>query len=142
MRNKWMHLTVLSAAVLLAGSSLVYGKDAATRGKSGDVQLNRETRIGTTTLTPGFYRVQHVMVDGKHFLVVKKRSAEWRFGATYTYGAGQEVARVACDVVAQDSKVRDTAAHIRTAPDGSRSVTQIQVRGERVGHIIPAEPRA
>lgn len=142
MRNKWSHVTALSAAALLAGSSLVSGKDAATRGKSGDVQLNHEAQIGTTTLTAGFYRVQHVMLDGNHFLLVKKRNAELRFGATYTYGAGQDVARVACDVVPQDTKVRDTAVHVRISPDGSRSITQIQVRGERVGHVIQAAPKA
>ncbi len=136
------NLPVVAAALVLTGSSLVYGGELAATGKRGDVEVSKETRIGETTLAPGFYRMQHATLDGRHVLVVKKRYTEFRGGQTVAFGAGKEVARVPCDVVAQDAKVRDTAIHVRIAPDGSRSIAQVQIRGERAGHLVASEPKA
>lgn len=112
-------------------------------GKNGDVELTEPTSLGTAVLKPGHYRFKYATQDGQHFLVVSHQQTQsLRGGQHYATGGGTEVARVPCDVVQLDRKVKDTELHTRKQPDGSRVITQIRIRGEGAGHLLALEPKA
>lgn len=112
-------------------------------GKNGDVELTEPTALGTTTLKPGHYRFKYAAQDGQHFLVVSHQQTQsLRGGQHYATGGGTEVARVPCDVVKLDAKVKNTELHTRKQPDGSRVITQIRIRGEGAGHLLGLEPKS
>jgi hypothetical protein len=132
-------LTALALAVPLAFAQPV------AIGKKGDVELTAETRVGSTTLTPGHYRFQHELIEGQHYLVVRAQSTVQStiVGSTHHYAgpAKDEVARVACRVVSTDKKQRETALSTITEADGTRRVTQIAIRGEQGSHVV-LEPQS
>ena len=110
--------------------------------KNGDVELTQATTLGTTVLKPGHYRFKYAAQDGKHVLVVsQQRTQSLRGGQHYATGGGTEVARVGCDLVKLDAKVKNTELHTRQQPDGSGVITQIRIRGEGAGHLIALEPK-
>lgn len=114
-------------------------------GKNGDVELTETTGLGTTLLKPGHYRFKYATQDGQHFLVVSHQQTQsLRGGGSqhYAMGDGKEVARVPCDVVTLDGKVKNTELHTRKQPDGSLVITQIRIRGEGAGHLLALEPKA
>ena len=112
-------------------------------GKNGDVELTEPTSLGTTVLKPGHYRFKYATEDNRHFLVVSQQQTQsLRGGQHYATGGGPEVARVACEVVKLDAKVKNTELHTRKQADGSRVITQIRIRGEGAGHLLGLEPKS
>ena len=135
-------ITALALAVLGIGSAAAQNASIPI-GKNGDVELTNPTSVGTTALKPGHYRFKHVTENGADYLVVSQQQTQraGRGSDHYATGAGTEVARVVCQVVPLDKKVKDTALYTRTQPDGSRVVTQIRIRGEGAGHLVALEPK-
>ena len=127
-------LTLASLGVVAAAQTA-----AIPIGKNGDVELAQPTALGTTVLKPGHYRFKHVTQDGQDYLVVSQQEATRKIRTHYGTGPGTEVARVVCQVVPLDGKVKDTALYTRNQPDGSRVVTQIRIRGERADHLVALE---
>ena len=141
--NVRMKIASLSEIALFLVASLAAAQGTPIAiGKNGDVELTKPARIGTTRLEPGFYRLQHQMQNDEHFLVVKARRKEWRGSRMEATGSGTEVARVPCQVVPQDSKGKGTRLHVRAEADGSDTITQIWIRGERGGHVVTLQPQA
>ena len=141
-----MHQISRVSIIALALAVLGIGSAAAQQasipiGKNGDVELTDTTSVGTTALKPGHYRFKHVTQNGVHYLVISQQHTERRGSQHYATGAGTEVARVVCQVVPLDAKVKDTELYTRTQPDGSRVLTQIRIRGEGAGHLVALEPK-
>lgn len=142
MIRPWNTLFLIATALFITSSHAIAQPAPVAIGKNGDVELTQPTRVGTMTLEPGHYRLQHQMQDGAHFLVIKRR-AERQTGSMHeATGPGEEVARVACEVVALNAKVKETSLYLRREPDGTSVITQIRIRGERGGHVIALEPKA
>ena len=140
-----MHQISRVSIIALALAVVGIGSAAAQHtsipiGKNGDVELTDPTSVGTTALKPGHYRFKHVTENGADYLVVSQQQTQRTRSQHYATGAGTEVARVACQVVPLDKKVKDTALYTRTQPDGSRVVTQIRIRGEGAGRLVALEP--
>ena len=129
-------LTLASLGVVAAAQT-----SAIPIGKNGDVELAQPTTLGTTVLKSGHYRFKHVTQDGQDYLVVSQQETMRKQRMHYGTGSGTEVARVVCQIVPLDAKVKDTSLYMRNQPDGSRVVTQIRIRGERAGHLIALEPK-
>jgi len=116
-------------------------------GKNGDAEFTEAITVGTTALQPGHYRFKHTMQDGQHYLVISRQqtvmSPHGGSGSYRHYGAGKgtEVARVLCQLVQLDAKIKATELHIRKQQDGSRALTQIRIRGEGTGHLLALEPQ-
>jgi hypothetical protein len=133
-------LTALALAVPLA-----FAQERVAIGKKGDVELTAETRVGSSSLTPGHYRFQHQLIDGQHYLVVRAQSTvrSTIVGSSH-HSAGatkDEVARMACLVVSTDKKQQETALYTIKETDGTRRVTQIAIRGEQGSHVV-LEPQS
>lgn len=124
----------------IALTPLVAAAQTVPLGKNGDVELSNAARIGTVDLQPGHYRLQHVTTDGQHFLIVKSQPETRRGGMHYASGPGKEIARIPCQVVTLDKKVKATELHTRKQPDGTTVITQIRIRSEGAGHLIALEP--
>ena len=71
--------------------------------------------------------------------MVSQQEATRKVRTHYGTGPGTKVARVVCQVLPLDGKVKDTALYTRNQPDGSRVFTQIRIRGERAGHLVALE---
>lgn len=111
-------------------------------GKNGDVEFTEAVTVGTTVLQPGHYRFKHTMQDGQHYLLVSRQqtamSGPSGSGTNRHYGAGKgtDVARIPCQLVQLDGKVKQTELHTRKQADGSRVLTQIRIAGEGTGHLL------
>ncbi len=116
-------------------------------GKNGDVELTEPTGLGSTVLQPGHYRFKHAMQDGQHYLVVSRQQTVMsgpggsRTNRHYGAGKGTEIARVPCQLVQLDAKVKATELRTRKEADGSQVITQIRTQGEGVGHLLALEPK-
>ena len=135
-----------ASVITLAFVALGAGAAAQTApipiGKNGDVELTEPTNLGTAVLKPGHYRFKYATQDGQHFLVVSHQQTQRSGNQHYGMGGGTEVARVPCDVVQLDKKVRATELYTRKQSDGSRVITQIRIRGEGAGHLLGLEPKS
>ena len=68
-------LSFVGVAMLALSAATGFSQDSMTMGKKGEVELSADTRIGSTTLTPGRYVLQHRVIDGYHYLVVRSETA-------------------------------------------------------------------
>lgn len=116
-------------------------------GKNGDVEFTEAVTVGTTVLQPAHYRFTHTMQNGQHYLVISRQQMAMPgpsgSGTTMHYGAGKgtEIARVPCQFVEVDGKIKQTELHTRKGPDGSQVLTQIRIAGEGTGHLLALEPQ-
>ena len=133
-------------AVLAAGSVALaqqHGMDKNGMGKKGEVEFTTETHVGSALLKPGHYQFQHHLIDTQHYLIVRSQAtSSLRGGQHYAGATGEEIARVPCRLLSSDKKQRDTALYWRQNADGTRTVTQINIRGEKDGHVITLEPQS
>jgi hypothetical protein len=128
MRRIIMISSGLLAALALA-VPLAFAQEAVAVGKRADVELSAETRVGSASLKPGHYQLQHQFIDGQHYLVVRAQSTIRR-PDTGTHWAGattDEVARVACRVVSTDTKQRQTALYTSKDADGASRKSRFAV---------------
>jgi len=110
-------------------------EEALEAGKKGEIHTSKPIRVGDTLLQPGMYQVQHVMEGSDHIIVFREVTMGYRgnMGNTKT---GKEVARVKCKVAPLDEKVGSTKVFLRTNAAGEKEVEGVQVRGEKVRHLI------
>lgn len=147
-----MRSIVRSAAIVSILATLGVAVAAAQTkshpiGKNGDVEFTEAVTVGTTVLQPGHYRFKHTMESGQHYLLISRQQmmvpGPAGAGTNRHYGGGKatEVARIPCEVVPLDAKVKQTELHTRAQADGSRIVTQIRIEGEGTGHVLVLEPQ-
>ena len=146
---KWIpRFAVVASALVTVAVAVAAAQTASVPiGKDGDVEFTEAVTVGTTVLQPGHYRFKHTMQNGQHFLLVSRQQMAMvgpsGAGTTehYGYGKGTEVARVPCEVVPLDAKVKATEVHIRRQADGSRVVARILIKGEGAAHVLALEPQ-
>jgi hypothetical protein len=130
----WRAIAIASA--LLALPALASAQPARTPiGKKGEIELNQPTRFGATLLDPGQYEVQHAVVSGRHYVVVRQQVRRNTESVT-----GPEMARVPCRVVTLSKPARFSFAYRALGDDGNAVLTEIRIEGEPAGHIIALKP--
>ena len=140
--HRILRVSIITLTLAALGSIATAQTSATPIGKNGNVELTEPATLGTTVLKPGHYRFKHATQDGQDYLVVNQQQTARTRSAHYASGNGTEVARVLCQVVPLDAKVRNTELHTRKQPDGSRTIMQIRIRGEGAGHLVALEPKA
>ena len=92
--------------------------------KTAEFHLSSALKIGTTTLKPGDYKFQCILVDGSHYMIV--RDVE----------DGKEVARVPC--TPEDLGGKNAVSEFRSInrADGSRDLSGVRFKGETISHRI------
>ena len=146
---KWIpRLAAITSALVTVGVVVAVAEsDTRPIGKNGDVEFTDAVTVGTTVLQPGHYRFKHSMENGQHYLLISRQQTvipgPAGAGTNQHYGGGKrtEVGRVPCEVVPVDAAVKHTEVHVRTQPDGSRTVTQIRIAGEGASHVLVLEPQ-
>jgi hypothetical protein len=78
---------------------------------------------------------------------VRAQSTAHLSGSQQQHYAGAtkgEVARVPCRLVttATGQKIAQTSLHTRKETDGVQTVIQIDIRGEKEGHVVTLEPQS
>ena len=142
--NRSIRIGLVIVAVLGLAAPLALAQ-AVPIGKNGEVSLGSTTRVGAMLLEQGHYQFQHLLHDGQHYLVVRERQTLPTSGGTHVVaGRGRELGRVPCRVVstADDSKARATTLYTTRDPDGVARATQIDIEGERAGHVMTLEPQS
>lgn len=146
-----MRLGPRSSGVAAALAVLGMGAAAAAApttsrplGKDGDVAFTEPVVVGITVLAPGHYRFRHVLVEGRHYLIIRRQqTATWASGSGATehwgQGKGAEIARVVCDVFPLAARVEQTEVYTHTRADGTEAVTQIRIKGESASHLLPLD---
>lgn len=138
---------VVAVLVLAAGVAAAQGTLIPFTSARDEVDLTRETRVGSTVLAPGRYQLQHQWSEGRHYLVVRTyatTSAAPSPGTTPVDGMGHGVARVPCRVVATRLGQAGAGAWLTTTlePDGTATLTEVTISGERRGHVLDLQPQS
>jgi hypothetical protein len=136
-KHLWRSIALLTA--LIAASVVVAARAESIRiGKKGEIELTQPTRLGTTLLQAGHYEVQHGVLDGQHYVVVRNQVLPTRRHRALI--TGSEVARVPCRVVTLDKPARYSFAYWTKGTDGMAAITEIRIAEEPAGHIIALAP--
>ena len=118
-------IAVLVCAVAFALVAAPARADQATHAKSPKVEftVSHDLIVGTTTLKPGAYTFQCVMVGAQDFLIIKNDE-------------GREVARVPCEP--EDLATVNAVSDYRfdSRPDGTWKLTAVRIRGEKIAHRL------
>jgi hypothetical protein len=104
-------------------------------GKKGMLHFTTTVKVGAVTLKPGMYQVQHIAEGSEHVFVFNevRMPAGYR---TFNTPVGKEVARLTCTVEPVNQSVNNTKATLRTNAAGVKEVSEIQIAGETVKHIL------
>ena len=136
-------LTLVAAVVWIILLSAAPARSAEQEheievGKNDDVRFTAEMKIGSETLAPGVYRLQHRSEGQDHSIQfsrlggVSPRSYTWVVAAP---GGAKKAGQASCRVEPLDQKVDKTSVYSRKE-NGAERVTKILVRGENVAHIF------
>ena len=140
-----MHWILRVSVMTLALAALGAGASAQTQdsslGKNADIELTQPAALGTIVLEPGHYRFTHVVQDGQHFVVAARQTTAGYRENHYGVGGGAEVARIPCDIVPLEARVKQTEIHFRERPGAPRAITQLRIRKEGSAHLIALEPK-
>lgn len=132
---------VVAALALLAAPA--FPRDASGAGRTGVIELPDGGRLGSVTLKPGRYQVQHVIHDGQHFLVVRERTDTGGVIGRMPAGRNEnEIARVPCRIVPSvvGNRISATALFLDEAADGLMRITAVHIKGEKDRHVVAIEP--
>jgi hypothetical protein len=120
---KRLILVASAALVALLLPLRAMAQPAHADSPKATVFVTEDLVVGTTTLTPGEYRIQCKTIDSKTFLIIV--SAE----------TGKEVSRVPCVRETLDAKVTDTQYGAKRV-DGKASLTWVRIKGETAQHKV------
>ncbi len=135
-------LAVLAMSAFVVPAVLGQDRTATATGKNGEVELRREARVASLRLPPGHYRFQHQVSDGQHYLVVYAREMVRNPSNHYAGVVRGEVARVLCTRVPSATGGSSTVFYTSTEADGTLTVTRIDIKGEKEGHVIAVVPQS
>jgi hypothetical protein len=104
-------------------------------GKKGMLHFTTTVKVGAVTLKPGMYQVQHIAEGGEHVFVFNEVTmpAGYRM---FNTPVGKEVARLTCTVEPVNQSVNNTKATLRTNAAGVKEISEIQIAGETIKHIL------
>jgi hypothetical protein len=118
-------MLVVCAAVAVLLPTRAAAQDPA-HGDSPRVTITVEhpTQAGPVVLKPGDYRFQCRHIDGKTFLVITQS------------GKSDEIARIPCTEEALNGKAPYSEMRAVLAPDGTRTLQSVRIKGETIGHRV------
>lgn len=141
MKNQWFLVAILIVVggVLLFGAKYAFCQEDMHQhmqhqpasqqikvGKTGNVHLDQETKVGDLVLHPGDYRFVHRVEGEEHFV---------HFTELKALGRDEHPGEVKCQLESLGKKASQTA--ITTKDDGgTRRITRIEVAGENVAHVF------
>ncbi|HLG54293.1 MAG TPA: hypothetical protein VI485_03115 [Vicinamibacterales bacterium] len=134
---------LVAILALAAGSALAQGIAAIRVSEPDEIELTRETRVGSTMLERGRYQLQHQWIEGSHYLIVRAHPTDHGAAqeATGANAVGNEVARVRCRVISTNLRQSGTGMTTRLEVDGSATLTEVRIRDERRGHLLVLQPQ-
>lgn len=132
-----LSLSAAAAVLLYTGATTIAAEHehALKVGKTGEVNFDKETKVGDMTLKPGRYKFDHRAVGSSHFV----HFTEWTQKGTYTYrdltAPKAHPGEVQCRVEELSKKVSQTTIYT-TAEGNAERVTKVEVAGENVAHLF------
>ena len=118
-------IAIVACAVFALLAVPARAADQATHAKSPkvDFTVSHALVVGTTTLKPGAYTFQCVMVGDRDFMVIQDEE-------------GKEVARVPCEAADLSTVNAVSDYRFSSRPDGTWELTGVRVRGEKIEHRV------
>lgn len=120
MTKKFAVWAILSVFIL---GLTAFAADNFGVGKTRSITFMEATKVGTTVLPAGEYKVQHLMDGSAHTLVFKSLEKN------------KEVARVTCTMEKLDKKADRTMSHINNV-DNQRVLTGLIFAGDDYRHTF------
>ena len=122
---------------MLGSQLLAQQKAEGMVGKAGQLHIGSTVRAGDVLLKPGTYQVQHFF-DGADGIIFTEMKMPGPFekGRTMNDSIRTEVARVKCKAEPIDRKWRNTRVILRTNAAGGKEVSEVQIKGEKVRHLV------
>lgn len=139
-KGKMLILTFLILQVWAVG----FARETLNKIKTGirdEITLSSVTKVGTLTLQPGQYILEHRMSHGKHamhFVSFIPYGGLPGHGRTY-YPSGpmgiSEVGKQACELEPLKAKVEQTRIFL-AEENGVKWISRIEIKGENVAHLF------
>lgn len=143
MKPRALLLAILGCALLWTISAAAapgQKNETLKTGKKGEITLTQATQIGSTTLQPDTYVVQHRVSGQDHFVrfIQLKKLQELAIGegaGWYTYTQENNAGEVKCRVEPAGAKIEATTVTV-ASEGGSPRITQVAIKGENVLHVF------
>lgn len=126
--------SIVLALFMLTGGwpAFAQQRDTISIGKLGHIHLKAKVEVGDVVLDPGRYEVQHVARGDRHQMVFRELVVPVRGGIIWP----REVARVNCDFVPIEGKVKKTNFLVSASGEGLQTMEELSVKGETVKHVF------
>lgn len=137
MNRHFMLPLLVAAATLLSysGAAIAAAHEHALKvGKTGEVNFNKETKVGDVTLKPGRYKFQHRAVGSDHFVHFTKWGKPNPYGYLMTSPKAHP-GEAQCRLEALSKKVSRATVYMTSEGEAMR-VTKVEVGGENVAHLF------
>jgi hypothetical protein len=143
MKPRALLLAILGCALLWTISAAAapgQKNETLKTGKKGEITLTQATQVGSTTLQPDTYVVQHRVSGQDHFVrfIQLKKLQELAIGegaGWYTYTQENNAGEVKCRVEPAGAKIEATTVTV-ASEGGSPRITQVAIKGENVLHVF------
>jgi hypothetical protein len=143
MKPRALLLAILGCALLWTISAAAapgQKNETLKTGKKGEITLTQATQVGSTTLQPDTYVVQHRVSGQDHFVrfIQLKKLQELAIGegaGWYTYTQENNAGEVKCRVEPAGAKIETTTVTV-ASEGGSPRITQVAIKGENVLHVF------
>jgi len=123
MFSKSMIAVLLTAVVLLAGTTLMASDNAMGVAQKQTISFSAPTLVGGTLLPAGNYTVTHEMNGTTHMMIFKQIG-----------GTGE--AKSSCNLVPLKTKAEKTEQHYTTNAKAEHVLQQITFQGDKATHVL------
>ena len=128
---------IVAVLTLAAGVAAAQTTLTPFTSTSEEVEFTRATRVGATVIAPGRYYVQHEWMEGRHYLVVRTPVTLPAAPAAATGALDANVlARVLCRVAPVSMVQAGTGLTTTLEPNGTATLTEVTINGERREHVL------
>ena len=143
MKNTLAKLVIVGLLIPQLGSGLTVlggtGEQGLKVGKEDDITLTSVTKVGSLTLQPGHYILQHRVKHGEHAVHFVKfipyGGGEPGKGRPYYPFSATEVGEQQCKLEPLTTPATQTNVFF-VDDDGTQRITRIEIKGENVAHLF------
>ena len=105
-------------------------------GKTGEVSFGTETKVGSLTLKPGRYKLQHRVQGEDHFLHFTEMTKSQPHYPMSSSSEKSHAREVKCELEMTEKKASLTSIRLAKEGDGTMRVVRVEIAGENAAHVL------